>query len=1771
MSNDQQDDSSRDVDSNPNEETESQSTSLPGSGIDETVDEIQQRTVGGIEETVEFDSPSQGGSLASDDEAEIDATPHARARGASVMTSANISQTIDPRELSKQDAAFWGSAAIGASNANRDEQTKLSPAVERSISESKLQIRKRELAVPTRDPNEPSDYRLVKLLGRGGMGNVYVAKQASLDRMIAVKVIKPLSKDKRESLRASGRLDRVESDRRQQFLSEAVVTGDLDHPNIVPIHDIALAADDTLFYAMKRVVGKPWLKTIDDMSRDENLDVLLKVCDAIAFAHTRGVVHRDIKPENIMLGDFGEVLVMDWGLAIAKPEFEKRDSITFNAGLGGTPAFMAPEMALGPVEKIGPESDIYLLGATLYYIITGHPPHKAENVSQCIRAVASNEIQSFDPHHQGELMEIALKAMATDPADRFCSVKDLQSAIRLYRSHAESIAIAATAETEYEQAKASKRYESFSRATHGFEQAIALWGGNEKAQTLLEQCQVDHARAAYQNGDYDLGLSLLDAADPQHRSLIQQLRDGLKLRQQRASRLRLFRRLVAASLAVIIIGGSIAIYFINRARTEADRQRTFAVEQRDEAKRQTKIAQDQTKRAQAAEADARTQQQIAEEQKLRAEDQTKLAEQRRTEAVESRDAAVASEQRARVAEDKAIKSAMVAKEQRRLAVESERLARVAQARAEYESYLSQIGLAKARIDGNEFDDARRILNLIRQRVGDDKLAWEWRYLWTQANQSDDLLKFDSGVVDLDLDNSSGFAVAVCRNGAVHRLGLSQQLVIDWSKQIDGAMCSAIHGELGSIMIGLRDGSILELDPDDGHLVRRWLGHQDAVNEITFLEDGRLLSASSDRTIAVWNQGQSTRPFRAWHIGSVVDLDAGFSPGVGAERALVVAAAVSDARSGRAVVWQLGKKGFERIGECLRHEHPVTSVVVGPQGRQVASSDSAGFIGIWDLSDLQVTDFENAIEDAIGAVNDSSSGQTRLTSTGKQATPTVAFWQAHDASVNSMRFSQSGRLLTGSDDYTVRAWNVETQQLAYSLRGHGGWVSALAIPERLKSFGAKVITGSVDGTVRTWSPSDQFNATSDAKKGERRGGDKSKSLSSTDNALSSTDNATSKPIHDDEILSARFNTRGNLLITASRDRTARIFEVRQGESGLKPLATIHTEQSDQGMLNEGTEFLAMSAQIDSRRGRLLVGNADSVIRIWDVKTGVQLGALSGTGLNDSFAISSDGQRLISGASDPDVRALVWNIDPTAKSPSVIHRLRGHDQAVTAFAANREGTMMVTGDRGGRCIVWDGDSGRAVGPPIDLFRGYRVNALMFASAGDSLWVASDNGTLTELDLSTRQPIQRLDHEGYVTGCDLSADGTQAVTLATLSKQQSFISYVTWWNLSTGESKELDRVESALDLSSQTGGTTERINSARFDAFGKRVVVCRQSRGGRTGSVTELRIADQRRRTFAFPTVLGPPQLSLLTADDRLISLNGEAAFRWAMEGMIHETSFRPHAAVVDACFTPDSRFAVTASRSLRLWDTLTGSAIDKLEVPHSTSLRCMDVCPVVTEKGYLIATCDQGGQLRLWQWINPATGFVKQHDLNIDEMNIRTVRFAPAGDYLLLGGSDGKVTIRSVVDPTVETFNWKLEPAAAITCAAFSGVGNWLAVGADDRTAWLIGLARDDRKTTRRMIGHADRIESIEVVGGTDAPIRVITASRDQSCRIWDPRIGVTENAKGDQQVDTADARAEPISGREVLVLRRHTRGLTSVDATRSGDLVVTGGRDGRIDVLNAKVN
>ncbi|HRU07153.1 MAG TPA: protein kinase, partial [Candidatus Brocadiia bacterium] len=389
----------------------------------------------------------------------------------------------------------------GAVNSKAGSGMSIKPAGEAAPHPTAAALRLARMSRPGQEAGKPADFELAALLGKGGMGLVYAARQASLDRQIAVKMIRPeMAED--ASLRA-------------KFLSEAMVTGGLDHPNIVPIHEAGIAEDGSLFYAMKQVKGHAWDKLLPRQSEAENLDVFLRVCDAVAFAHDKGVIHRDLKPENIMIGSFGEALVMDWGLAssVAPPGAPaKAERLNAASGRAGTPAYMSPEMARCDFARIGPASDIYLLGGILYEIATGLRPHHGETVLACLGAAMRNEIQPSP--RTDELVQIARKAMATDPKDRYASVQDLQRAVRDYQAHAQSLTLGAAAQRRLaaiESAPAAERYRECTEIIAGFQQAIELWSQNAAAIRGLRASRSAFIAMALSRGDLALAQSQVRA------------------------------------------------------------------------------------------------------------------------------------------------------------------------------------------------------------------------------------------------------------------------------------------------------------------------------------------------------------------------------------------------------------------------------------------------------------------------------------------------------------------------------------------------------------------------------------------------------------------------------------------------------------------------------------------------------------------------------------------------------------------------------------------------------------------------------------------------------------------------------------------------------------------------------------------------------------------------------------------------------------------------------------------------------------------------------------------------------------------------------------------------------------------------------------------------------------------------------------------------------------------------------------------------------------
>ncbi|MDX2175254.1 MAG: serine/threonine-protein kinase, partial [Candidatus Sumerlaeia bacterium] len=275
-------------------------------------------------------------------------------------------------------------------------------------------------------------YVLRRVIGRGGMGEVWEALQVSLGRVVAVK-----------RARSAAGEDTGGEHRKDSFRREAAFAALLEHPNIVPVHDLGRDDAGNLLLAMKLVDGRPWDRLLAEdlpaLAPEEllakHLPILAATAQAVAFAHAKGVVHRDLKPAQVMVGAFGEVLLMDWGLAFFTPEAPLADDAAEAArSLGlttretaanpsGTPALMAPEQTGRDTSRLGPWTDVYLLGGTLYYLLTGTYPHRGRTAMAALHSAARGEIEPPSRRAPGrpvppELEALCLRALAADPQSR---------------------------------------------------------------------------------------------------------------------------------------------------------------------------------------------------------------------------------------------------------------------------------------------------------------------------------------------------------------------------------------------------------------------------------------------------------------------------------------------------------------------------------------------------------------------------------------------------------------------------------------------------------------------------------------------------------------------------------------------------------------------------------------------------------------------------------------------------------------------------------------------------------------------------------------------------------------------------------------------------------------------------------------------------------------------------------------------------------------------------------------------------------------------------------------------------------------------------------------------------------------------------------------------------------------------------------------------------------------------------------------------------------
>lgn len=1546
--------------------------------------------------------------------------------------------TYDSGDVSSRDAKqvdqMWRGANI----------EKASPRMTIKGREAKQQTTKTSLVIQPRHFREAktpeptlgsdADYDLLKMLGQGGMGVVYSARQASIDRTVAVKMLKP------DMARDEGQ--------RHKFLAEAVITGDLDHPNIVPIYDLGKNREGALFYAMKKVQGTPWDKIIHKKSLSENLDILLKVADAVAFAHNRSVVHRDLKPENIMLGDFGEVLVMDWGLALPFGKFEKSRSIQPSVSMGGTPAYMAPEMATGPFDKIGPSSDVYLLGAILYEIVAGKPPHTGKDVMKCLFAAAKNDIQPTEK--SGELIHIALKAMSTKQPDRYQSVQEFQAAIREYEAHSASIAMAARAEEGLEKAQQTNNYDTFAQAVFEFQESLSLWPNHTKASNGVSRAKLAYALCALGKGDLDLAESLLDMQDPVHGEALVRVAEAKREREARQQRLKANRRLIRQLVSAFVITVTGGLVVVSYQSFQVKKQRDLAVKNEESAMRERKKADEQKEIAVASEKEAQTQKAIAVVERDNA-NKAREEEQRQ------RLFAVQQEQIAKQNETKAVEAEKVAKENETKAVAAEKVAKQERDKAEYETYIALIGLAAAKIEENAFGYARDLLNQCKPELRN----WEWGRLMYLCQQS--VLDVDAGApVD---------AIAFSPDGKRFAIG-------GWSGQArvynasDGSVVSSVpHGGLyvyavafspvkNEIATGSSDpkGYVSIWNADTGELVRTLPGHGDGVLSVAYSRDGRrLLTASFDNTARLWNAdtGQLIRTLagHTWWVWS-----AAFSPD---EKQIVTAS-----QDGTALVWSVenGQHGPSFMG----HQGPVYAAAFSPDGEHVVTGGYDKRVLMWKPSDLVPFNYEGLV-----------AGE-------KIPAPRYQALDGHLGAVRSVAYSHDGKLIvSGGHDNTVRVWNAQFGQLVKTLRGHDSWVRSCAFAPD----GKRVISGGRDNFARLWDIAgyeearvlqgrwlrghdDAVMAVAFSPKGDQI------VTASRDRTARAWDPLTGQPTvsfdegHSFLASSAVYYPLGKRLATAAVDNTTRVWDVTTGVQLLE-------------LKNTGR---ASAIAVSSRGNWLLTGGNQTkdtwIAQLWDAETGELLHQLPGhRGEVTAVAFSPDDRFCFTG--DSHGTGALWS----TQTGQQVRRLDWHTSKIAAATFLANGRRLITASDDKTVNQWNterlADNPASVVPLEKLILKHDESVLSLDVVSDLRLAitCTTSGRVRLWDLDRAVELRSLPvGKTNVNAVSLSRNGRLALTVHPDDK------VVRLWDVSNARQILMPAVDGQpagafLDLNTLGG----LVWSATFSPAGDNVVTI----GGNEARLWDARAEiAQHRELMSFSPHAAVVSVSYSSDGKRLVtgSWDGTARIWNAHTGKAELKLIGGHTGYVNnAVFSPHGEFVLTTSddKTAKLWDAVKGKVL-RTFTGHMAAVRF----GVFSPDGSKVLTASDDKTARIW---NTETAELLR-ELKSHEWGVLCASFTVDGTRVITGSDDNSARIWDVASGDVL---WTLSGhTAAVTSVAFAPDGKRVLTASDDFTAKLWDA--ETGKEILNLKGHKQELTSVTF--SRDGRY-AITGSQDGTAIVW----------------------------------------------------------------------
>lgn len=1690
--------------------------------------------------------------------------------------------------------------------------------------------------------NSAAEYDIIDELGAGNMGIVYRARQTSLNRELAIKTLKPDS--------TNAEYDQA------MFVSEAVVTANLVHPNIVPIHDLGRTEDGKLFYSMKQVNGIPWQNTIRENSAEANLEIFLKVCDAVAYAHSRGVVNRDLKPENVIVGSYGEVIVLDWGLAITTSAFAKKDSVIVDfRGGGGTPAYMAPELLDEDVSRVGPHSDIYLLGAILFELLEGIQPHclrkmwdsddPEEQMNIVLWAVMQNEIEP-DVQNDGELMQIALKAMSTQPEDRYDTVEELQEAIREYRitGRAEELML------KVEQ-KGTSTYTEYQSAVALYEEALRKWPSNRRAQDGNKKARLAYAELAQKKGDIDLGLQVIPSDEDRR---FQTVRKKLK-------RTKRTRSIIRATWSLLLVSAIGLSAFLLLTQAELRNGRTALAQQEIELDQKTKLAAKKTAEAKAATevATAKTEEANEAEARILAAkadlDKAMLALQEAKQTNLDLAHEIGIKKKELDTKTKEAETATKAAEDARTQLEAEtRAAIAAKAEAEEAKKLTII----ARFDGL----TERINAMISIR--DYGRVSKWALEAEKLGERHDFIGEEK--IEAIKKQRLHAIEAMTGHSAIQRPGHIEHAIISRNGTTLVTDTRDENAPRDAKLMVFRDRKLADSAPSHG-LPLKFTGRK--VRDLSVSSSGDVICVVDDQSIHVW-QWNGTN----YHAVNVTQPTEIKQKGLKLEQGLVSddglhVFVIARNRFTHVLAWSLQDNSgqhqatvqleiedddFNGVRDAvLPPDKSVLIVALGDgscraiplkcdganvqiAGRvpgNVIGSDFPALSGLDDLgtqdeggrngrfqprtlslsrdgSELVLTEGNRFF---VVPQNKNARADEFPYRSPKQLAGFATTTCNHDGIIRAMDVSKDGQTVITAQGEFIQVWKKRGNAFTLAeipglliekyVAGHSHSISTLAFEGTSSNY---ILSVGQDNVVRRWNLDEYGNYVA----GFEQMMDELEALADPDLSVSRSapgvrvphENRkpsryilTSGPQPPNQLLasqqppqirppsnakrfrqarhvySAEFSNDDSRLVVGADDLAAHSFNSVTAEQTLSahmllPRDPFFAPERNNFLEGHVPEIVSMTFLPPDGK-QLLTLDYFGSISVWDAfddENGIgyelsrplpsepvnQAAPGQPYEVEDSYcdvAVSPDGKYVIAGGvrndgntnmreSKDEYFAALWKVDDFMKSatPGPYRELRDvHDWRITAAAFSPDGTKVITAGRRGRFALWDFENNKVLAMAEGGHGSDGVSGVFFVS-DDTMISAGFDGNVfrwtIDGDKLIPTAIQRDTNQSavpdYIIRMRPSPDRSQFITsdLTKDPKTGVYLLKLNSWSSQDGWQATLPvDIEAPLnDLGSPYRHDISWADDSKQVLFvhDKKLLIL-DSDGWKVKEGLQLPATESAIRGAFAPLVEN--ELRIATFDGRFASL-------WNVMNGDLITRFRSHLSSVRAGFSSDRRFVVTASDSIRVFNSDEsspdhGRPLFRLSQDATGHTLPADAAFSPIDGDYRFASIDAAGTISLWDWgpgmQPPKTPVFKIRPDDIDADDARTLAnsLCWSDDRQLLASThSGKVRLWKVQGDTLQpvplTLPKKLYPEdLTIDDIDFSSNGQLLvAGGVYDRNAYgLIWKIANGAASPVAEIDAEDRHEGIRGITAiviNDVTNEVVSGGADSRLQRW--QIGGTDN-------------------------------------------------------------